>query len=150
MTDPTPSPGIGARAAAWFVDAVVGFLCIGIPVTLVFGTHSSTNSNGVHSVHWSLHSTDGFAAWLVLAFAYYVLFEWRLGATPGKFALKLRVQNADGTPVTFKAALIRNALRVVDGLPYVVPYLVGAIAIGSSATNQRLGDHAAKTLVVYR
>lgn len=47
----------------------------------------------------------------------------------------------------FGAAVIRNVLRVVDGLFF---YLVGALFALTSPRGQRLGDRAAHTLVVRR
>jgi hypothetical protein len=46
------------------------------------------------------------------------------------------------------AAAVRNLARAVDAFPYVIPYLVGAIAVRSSDTKQRLGDRWAKTVVI--
>jgi hypothetical protein len=36
----------------------------------------------------------------------------------------------------------------VDAFPYVLPYLVGAIAVWASPTQQRLGDRWANSVVV--
>ncbi len=47
----------------------------------------------------------------------------------------------------FGAAAIRTLLRLVDGFFF---YLVAFIAVLASAKNQRLGDMAARTLVVRR
>jgi uncharacterized RDD family membrane protein YckC len=44
-----------------------------------------------------------------------------------------------------QAALIRNILRIVDGL---FVYLVGAILVWKSDKRQRLGDRVAHTVVV--
>ena len=70
---------------------------------------------------------------------------------PGKLLLGLRVRSLDGARLTLLDATIRNALRGVDGFPYFIPYLVGAITIWSDESDrQRLGDRAAKTVVTYR
>jgi uncharacterized RDD family membrane protein YckC len=53
---------------------------------------------------------------------------------------------ADGSVFDWSGALIRNVLRLVDGLPFL--YLVGIITIAASKKKQRLGDMAAGTLVV--
>ncbi len=70
------------------------------------------------------------------------------GQTVGKRALGLTVVSIDGTPVSFLAATVRNVLRVIDILPGT--YLVGAVAIFFSARNQRVGDIAARTLVIQK
>jgi uncharacterized RDD family membrane protein YckC len=54
----------------------------------------------------------------------------------------------DGGQVTAEAALIRNLMRFLDAFPYVVPYLVGAVAISNSPKLQRLGDRTSETIVV--
>lgn len=41
-------------------------------------------------------------------------------------------------------------MRVVDGAPWIIPYLVGAIAVWNSPINQRLGDRVAQTVVVQK
>ena len=82
----------------------------------------------------------------VLAMAYYALMEGYRGQTVGKMLLGIRVVREEGGGVPgFKAALIRSLLRVVDGL---FGYLVGFVAVVASEKNQRLGDMAARTLVV--
>jgi uncharacterized RDD family membrane protein YckC len=68
-----------------------------------------------------------------------------LGGTLGKLALGMRVVMEDGSPVTLTASLIRNLLRIIDGL---FAYLLGAIFIWTSPAKQRLGDRLAKTFVV--
>jgi uncharacterized RDD family membrane protein YckC len=81
-------------------------------------------------------------------FAYFILLEglWN-GLTVGKKILGTRVRMADGTPVTFAAAMGRNLLRPGDFLP--VAYLVGLAAMFTNPRSQRLGDLVANTIVVY-
>jgi uncharacterized RDD family membrane protein YckC len=82
----------------------------------------------------------------VLAMAYYALMEGYRGQTVGKMLFGIRVVREDGGGAPgFKAALVRSLLRVVDGL---FGYLVGFVAVLASEKNQRLGDMAARTLVV--
>ena len=82
----------------------------------------------------------------VLAMAYYALMEGYRGQTVGKMLFGIRVVREEGGGVPgFKAAAIRSLLRIVDGL---FGYLVGFVAVVASEKNQRLGDMAARTLVV--
>jgi uncharacterized RDD family membrane protein YckC len=60
-------------------------------------------------------------------------------------AMKLRVVRQDGAALDWQAAVVRNILRIIDGLFF---YLVGAIAVWISKSKQRLGDMAAHTIVV--
>ncbi len=83
----------------------------------------------------------------VLTLLYYIVMEATQGATLGKMALGLRVVKTDGSSIGWSESIIRNLLRIIDGL---FAYLVGAILIWSSPLRQRLGDRAANTVVVRR
>ncbi|MFN8375212.1 MAG: RDD family protein [Anaerolineae bacterium] len=78
---------------------------------------------------------------------YHLIFEfvWN-GQTPGKRMFKMRVIQSNGLPVTVSGILIRNLVRPFDFLP--VFYSVGLVALFFSKHTQRLGDLAAKTIVV--
>ena len=125
-----------ARALAWGVDSLIRYGVLwGLLVAL------------------AILGESGFGLWLIALFLmewlYPALFEvYADGATPGKKALGLKVVHADGTPVGWSAALIRNLLRAVDFLP--VFYGLGIVAMLSNRDFQRLGDLAAGTVVIYR
>lgn len=79
-------------------------------------------------------------------FGWFVTFETVLQRTPGKAAFGLRVVGADGTPVRFQQALLRNLVGLVE-----LVFLGGFIAIIVtlfSSSDQRVGDMVAGTLVV--
>lgn len=128
--------GVGLRAVATLIDLIL--LCIaGYGIAAMTG---STTAAGFDLV--------GAPAllWFLVALAYYTVFEAGPGATPGKMALSLRVVMLEGGgKIDWKAALIRNVLRIIDGFAF---YLVGAIIIWVSKKRQRLGDMAAGTVVV--
>jgi uncharacterized RDD family membrane protein YckC len=85
----------------------------------------------------------------VLEWGYGVAFELTLnGRTPGKLVLGLQTVMDDGTPVTPRASILRNLLRVADFLP--LGFLVGLLSALVDPHGRRLGDLAAGTLVVYR
>jgi membrane protease YdiL (CAAX protease family)/uncharacterized RDD family membrane protein YckC len=79
-------------------------------------------------------------------FNYFAFCEWRWGQTIGKNATGIRVLPLEGGRLTWQAAALRNLLRLVD-LPLA---LVGAdyLIVRRSPRCQRLGDRAAKTIVV--
>ena len=130
--------GLGRRFVAWVVDGLITGLA-----WLPFAETSSVD--GTYSIRW-----DGadFLIPLLITLAYFVLLEGAFGATVGKLVLGIRVRALDGTRIGFGAAAIRNVARMVDGFPYIIPYLVGAIAVSRSETDQRLGDRWGKTVVV--
>lgn len=84
----------------------------------------------------------------LLEWFYPVIFEvYRLGMTPGKKAMRIRVVNDDNTPISWSSSLIRNLLRFADFLP--IAYVFGLISMTTSSHFKRLGDMAAGTLVVH-
>lgn len=87
-------------------------------------------------------------AYFVLEWWYPVLFEvYRNGQTPGKKAFNIKVVSEDLTPVAFGPSLTRNLLRTVDFLPFFYAFAYLAMVLNNKF--QRLGDLAAKTIVVY-
>lgn len=95
----------------------------------------------------------GTGIWLVIFFLaewiYPVYFEvYRQGQTPGKKQMGLAVTTEDLVPISLQASLIRNLLRVADFLPLF--YSFGLISLITTKKFQRLGDLAARTIVVYR
>jgi uncharacterized RDD family membrane protein YckC len=57
----------------------------------------------------------------------------------------LEVLQTNGDQCSFRASIIRNALRFVDWLP--VLYLIGLIAVIVSSDRRRIGDRFANTIV---
>jgi uncharacterized RDD family membrane protein YckC len=85
-------------------------------------------------------------ATLAVDFVYFAACEGLFGTTAGKRLFGLRVVRAsDGRPCGPLAAVVRTVLRLVDNIFFSLP---GITAIVRSPRRQRLGDRAAKTLVV--
>ncbi len=85
---------------------------------------------------------------LFIIFAYFILTEAYVGWTAGKRVFGMRVVDGTGNKIGFSKSLIRNLLRLVDGLPTL--NILGIILIISSPEGQRFGDRIAKTFVVER
>lgn len=122
------------RLCAWLLDTVV---LIGLMI-------------GVAS---ALAPAGGFGApllyvcFFLIQWGYFLFFEWRWnGSTPGKRVLGIRVIQTAGVHCTLERVVLRNFLRVVDGLPLFYA-LGGSIAL-LTRNGQRIGDLAAGTLVV--
>jgi uncharacterized RDD family membrane protein YckC len=133
---------VGRRAIAVIVDAII-LLFVFILLVAITGDEGSVTTTDT-----SFEATGGGLATtltVVVSFAYFIVLEKVLGATLGKLFVGIRVVMADGTELTWGASVIRNLLRVVDGFFF---YLVGAIFVWNSPQRQRLGDQAAKTVVV--
>jgi uncharacterized RDD family membrane protein YckC len=69
------------------------------------------------------------------------------GQTLGKRMVGIRVVHDDGTRICWQASLLRNLLVYADALPGA--YLLAIASMLASQRFQRLGDHAAGTLVVH-
>ncbi|MEO9164976.1 MAG: RDD family protein [Aquihabitans sp.] len=129
--------GIGSRGGALIIDVAVQTAAL-----LLLGLLTSLLSVEVTA---ALVAVFGF----LIIVGYPIVAEaFAGGRTLGKAALGIHVVGVDGSPVTFLAAVIRNLVRVIDLLPGT--YLVGSVAVLSTAKNQRLGDLAANTIVVHR
>ncbi len=129
---------VGSRAVAQLIDviAMVGIL------STVFGV----GVNGLALLPQWLSLPVLIIAAAVGPFAYFILFEWLEGATPGKLALKIKVVTDQGTPIGLRESAVRNVLRVVDILPFF--YVLGGTVAMCSTRSQRLGDMAAGTVAV--
>jgi len=131
---------LGTRITAHILDLIVataGIALLSTAIAFIF----SRIDEGVMTLLLSLVVAFGY-------FAYFSLFEglWN-GQTLGKKATNIRVRSADGTPVSFAAALYRNLLRPADFFPFC--YLTGLVAIFSNPQAQRIGDLAAGTIVTF-
>jgi uncharacterized RDD family membrane protein YckC len=131
--------GVGIRFVAVLIDSVI--------LGIVFGILSAVSGGVDMAGGGATAKLNGGPAFLfyVLALAYYVVLEKSWGATLGKKAVGIRVVQEDGSPITWGQSVLRNLLRIIDGL---FVYLVGAIFVWTSDTKQRLGDRVAKTYVV--
>jgi uncharacterized RDD family membrane protein YckC len=127
--------GVGIRAGATLIDVVI-FWILGFIIGMVTG---ETEGAG-----FALGTASSCVLGLI-GIAYYVVMETQFGGTVGKLVLGLQVVRQDGQKLDYQTALIRTLLRLIDGLFF---YLIGAILVWTSPTNQRLGDRVAKTLVV--
>jgi uncharacterized RDD family membrane protein YckC len=85
--------------------------------------------------------------YFVVSLAYMMVAEWAWrGQTVGKRLLRLRVVDAAGLRLEPSQVIVRNLMRLVDGLPAL--YLLGGITCLASRNRQRLGDLAAGTAVI--
>lgn len=129
------------RLVAYLIDTIVMTLIlsvIGLVAFLVFGL---TGAGEVGIGIWLI-------AWFTITWFYGGLFEtFRNGQTPGKRSMGLRTVRTNGRPINAAQAVLRNFLRVVDGLP-LNTHLAGLIATSLNTRYQRLGDLACGTMVI--
>ena len=131
------------RFAAFVIDSLIGFYfywIAGLVLMKFFGAksfaimHAGAGRLATHLIFTS-----------ALFFLYYVVMESLLGATLGKLFCRIQVVQENGEKASLGNVVIRNFLRIVD---YLFFFLIAVIAMESSPLNQRLGDRAAKTLLV--
>lgn len=133
------------RFFAALIDLIFMYLIMLLTTKLV-GGQAVMDSNNL-STHFSVEGSWSFAV-ILAPLVYFTAMEGLLGATLGKLAAGIKVVMEDGTPVTWQASIIRNLLRIIDMIPWFLPYILGAIFVWISPERQRLGDRAGKTLVV--
>ena len=132
----------GRRVVATLIDGLI-FGGVYWLLALVFGDIRTEGD----AANW----VSNLPAWASVAYGlfivgYYLLLEGYLGQTVGKMATGIKVVSAaTGTTPGIGAAAVRTVLRLVDGL---FSYLVAFITVLASSRRQRLGDMAARTLVV--
>ncbi|MBU4502992.1 MAG: RDD family protein [Nanoarchaeota archaeon] len=116
------------RVGAIIVDTILHSILV--PVLMIFAT-------GASSFVWGI----------VILFSYYVLLEGPAGKgqTLGKKVMGIKVTTEDGKVPSYEKSAIRTLLRPIDGF---LMYLPGTIVIFATKKDQRLGDIAAKTIVV--
>jgi uncharacterized RDD family membrane protein YckC len=85
--------------------------------------------------------------YFAVSLVYMMVAEWLWrGQTVGKRLLRLRVVDGAGLRLEPSQVIVRNLMRLVDGLPAF--YLLGGITCLVSRHRQRLGDLAAGTVVI--
>ncbi len=154
--DNSPQRGAEVEGSAGLVLARLGDRLIALvldtalllALLAVIGMYSASRWGGVTEQGFSLEGKPAMVslgAILVFGFAYHWLLEGLAGATLGKLIMGLRVRGTLGKACGLKASLVRNLLRVVDGLGL---YLVGLFVALFSKRRQRIGDHLGGTVVV--
>lgn len=131
-----PLAGIGTRFLQELIDVLIGATAAVILVLFAYAVGGEV-----------VASIVGAAAFLAFYVGYHVVFEVAGGGrTVGSRAAGLRVVMDGGGPVGLRASLIRNVIRILEGLG--TGYVPALISILATKNNQRLGDLAAGTLVV--
>jgi uncharacterized RDD family membrane protein YckC len=140
-----PFASLIKRALAQIIDAVI----IGIPFIIAYATMFS----------WIFDSTRMFTpemfgvlwvwglgiGWAFVCFFLYSYLEGTYGKTPGKWIMKIQVLGTDLNPCGFGRALVRNVLTFVDGF---FNFMVGVMIVALNENWQRVGDMAARTVVL--
>lgn len=125
--------GVGVRCVGALIDIVILFI-----IAYVFaGFTGHTTRDG-----FELRGLSAFIWWFFCIF-YYIIFEGKLGATPAKMMLGLRIIKENGENCDTTAAIIRTVCRIVDHFLFI-----GLIIMMCSKRKQRFGDQVANTIVI--
>ena len=168
--------GIGSRFLANLLDSFLQaaiylglWIVVGI-IALIVSLTTSVFSRALGVFFGEIQLAFALIAGFVILWGYFIWFEtvWN-GQTPGKRQLGLRVIRDGGYPINIFAAIVRNLIRVMDGMPLAALLLLGigyfgkdplVAAMGGlcilipvlcmllSQRYQRLGDFVAGTMVV--
>lgn len=89
--------------------------------------------------------TVNFAAMMCVSIPYYIGFHWRMGATPGKRMLKIRVVREfdDGS-----LSLGRSAARYFSQILSAIPFGIGYLMAAWNPKKQALHDTIASTVSI--
>ncbi len=137
--EPMAYQGVAIRFVALLIDSIILGI-IGWILGVLFG---------VYTTGFTMNPQGAISGWGIVTFiiyiAYFTYLEGTRGQTIGKMAMKIRVVREDGSRIDMGTAFVRNILRIIDGLIF---YIIGAMLILTSRKKQRLGDRAAKTVVI--
>lgn len=142
--------GIGSRFLAALVDRTIVLVFQGVVLLGVIMMMQMLDFDLVEADDRLLMWTLALISLVLFAlnWGYYIFFEllWN-GQSPGKRWVGLRVIQSDGAPVNLAASAIRNILRIIDTLPAF--YGLGVVTMFIDSRSRRLGDLAARTVVVH-
>ena len=149
-TEQTHFASLGFRFAAIAIDTVVLFMALVVIFSIAAAAGALNVNDPALNGGFSLSRTA--PAWLYLVtyglvFVYYTLFEALTQASVGKLVLGMRVTMDDGTRPTGMAIVIRNLIRLPEILFWYIP---SGISCLTNTRNKRLGDLAARTVVLRR
>ncbi|HKC24628.1 MAG TPA: RDD family protein [Thermoanaerobaculia bacterium] len=117
----------------WIVNMAISFAFFGVLM------RRATLGQGFLAMQLALMAVE-----LVVNAAYVVFFLGRFGATLGKMALRLRVVNPDGSPISYGKAVGRYFAEMLSGLTLGIGYLMA----GFDSERRALHDRVASTRVI--
>lgn len=120
LAEDTPQPaGFWRRVGAHAIDTLVMSPIIG------FTFWASSLSRFFYAI-WIVPS-------ILIAVFYTMYLVRRYGGTPGKLAMKLRVQMADGSPVSVKAVALRAGVMLALGLATTVGHAMAGLSMDDAS-----------------
>ncbi|MCK4395027.1 RDD family protein [candidate division WOR-3 bacterium] len=131
---------LGRRTISQVIDCIIFIF----PSMTIFIFQICQISDFVN-LHYSIILLSVQFPWSIIILFIFGFLEGKWGVTPGKIALGIRVIGTDLKPCGFGRALIRNLLKFIDGF---FNFIVGIMLIALTTNWQRIGDMAARTIVI--
>ncbi|MBV8816714.1 MAG: RDD family protein [Acidobacteriaceae bacterium] len=133
--------GFWIRFGAVLIDGIILWVVNLIPSILIFGATGFGRMNTAQDLS-RLFATEGILILisLGLGFTYETVFIGKFGATPGKMVCRLKVVNADGTPVTMQKAAARWAAKLISSFTLLIGYIMAAFDEEKRALHDRICD----------
>jgi len=100
---------------------------------------------GTYTITAKAAGGDGVAFTLIMSMAYFVGFNGRFGATPGKMVLKLKIVRPDGEPISYGRAFGRYFAKMLSSLIFCIGYMMA----GWDEQKRALHDRIADTRVIH-
>jgi uncharacterized RDD family membrane protein YckC len=117
--------GFWIRVVAAFIDAlIVGFASVAIQAILLPGLRSRPSSVGGAAIIAA--AGLAYLAGMAIAATYEAVFVNKLGATPGKMVLGLRVVRPDGGPISLGRAFGRYFAKILSTIILFIGYIMVA------------------------
>lgn len=139
--------GFWRRAAAHILDALfVLLIClmVALVVGFVIGLMLAAAQQEKPSFLWPI--LFGLVMATVIRGVYYAHFHQSLWqATPGKHLLGIKVLNTDGTPLTYRTAVMRWLASALSSLTWL-----GYVLVGFAPQKQSMHDMMCQTVVVHK
>ncbi|MEA3254664.1 MAG: RDD family protein [Candidatus Altiarchaeota archaeon] len=137
------------RAVAIIIDSIILGIILSVitVIVVVMGVGTASVAEGYARGIVILTVFTALGVLILLSLLYYIVLEGPKGRgqTLGKKIMKIKVTHEDGNVPSYTQAAIRTVLRIVDGMFF---HIIGVVVICISEKDQRIGDIAAKTVVV--
>ena len=142
--------GFWIRFVAYIIDAIILFVLSTIAQFAILGSRAvNPISDPAHpEAHLGEMLAAAGMAYLIGALTgatYESLFLYKLGATPGKLALSLKVERPDGGPLTLGRAIGRYFSKLLSGFTL----MIGFILAGFDSQKRALHDMICDTRVIH-
>jgi uncharacterized RDD family membrane protein YckC len=133
--------GFWIRVLAYIIDFILmEIVLVPLSIAIRFAAGGTASPMDPNIPAFLANSTVS----IVLVVSYYTFFVGKYGATPGKMALKLRVVNPDGSPVSYGKACGRYFAFVVSSMAC----LIGLLMVAWDSEKRGLHDRMCNTRVI--